>query len=789
MVRTQEPIRRIRRRPAWGAPLACLLGLLPALLGAPGCHGAGVGPSSGTGPGAGPVAALEAPSDLLVAVRTRARAHDRGGALALLDPGRAIHAQEPERAWLLVALWLDLGARRRAAEAAATLPEGTLRTALLAFTAETAVEGLTWLGDGPGPDGWSALVRAFLHAARGDVRPARQAAADAWQRGPLLVRIDAALLEASLALRDGDAAGAQRATDRALQIAPWDARTHQQAGVLARRTGDDEAALRHLLAALQRAPRSETLARELEDAWRAAPEGSARREVGDAALALEGSARGNGAWHALAGLVLLEQQAAPERAQEHLQAALVLGALPVPCERDLRRAYMAQGRHGEAVALLEAAVPPGMLAAPENLMGPVWAALADAVRAAPDRHAPAPARLHLARALTAVGAHGDALEVLRHLAGEEAAALRRRLEGQRAFEQALGRFLGAGYVDATLEREPPDLDALLAAVPSLARRHLVPDEAARLADVRGSVQRFPLVGAWVDHGVRSGNPLVRHFRSYGRYLVLGQRDGAPVEAVLLSMAYLAEKPVVRTTGFEHRHDVAIGLDRGFGTAIVAEGGELGGACLLDGLWLDADSARTSDAGWRRALLRDPATLVAAQQPVPPADSAEGLIDLDDPAGVAARLCDRVRRQRPHDPWSSWYTLLAHESGHVTDLRTYLPLHKGLPATLRLLVRAGGRPHDVERQLERQAQLAAVVDARDPALAVAEMVVMLPVAERDPEVHRGGYRDGLDAMLRHIARHPAAYPAVDATLRLLPQLDRLDDAALRRAAYNAWCAGR
>ncbi len=718
-------------------------------------------------------------------VRDLARAQDRGAALALLEADRPLDPHDPERAWLLVALWKDLGARFRAARAVEAMPPGSLRTTLLAATAETPREGLTWLGTGRGPDGFAELVRAHLYAAAGDTAAAQAAAERARSAGPLLVRIDAALLGAALAADRADPASARRLLAEVDAIAPWDARGKHALGLLERAVGRLPEAVAALTEALRLAPRSDLIAHDLHDAWRRLPPGASRDRSGRDVLTLDGY--GNPVWHALAGAVFLDVVGDPVAAERHLRSALDGGIGPVPAEHDLRRALARLGRYADAVEILDAAAPPGVRDAPENLVAPCWCALAVAAARAPDRSAPAAARVDLAMALASLGAHHDALEVLGGLDDDRAASLRRRIEADIAFEDALEAQIADGYAAASRGEPARDLDAILAAIPGLAARHLPPSAATRLRDVRAGVSTVPLIGSWVDHSVRTTNPLVRYLRERGRYLVLGQRVGEPVEAVLFSAIYLAENADVRTTGFRHRHDVAIGIDRAIGTAAVAKGAELGGACLPDGLWLDADSARTTEWGWRRALVRDPATLAHADDP-PPEVGGEGRLALTDPAGVTERLLRRVMRDRPNDAWSSWWTLRAHEAGHVTDLRRHLPILAGLSSTLRLAVRAGFAPRDVERHLERQAQLAAVIDARDPALAVAEMTAMLPVVERDPEVHRGGYRDALGAMLRHLDRRAGAWPAIDRSRRLLPQLDRLDDGALRQIAWDAWCEG-
>ena len=64
------------------------------------------------------------------------------------------------------------------------------------------------------------------------------------------------------------------------------------------------------------------------------------------------------------------------------------------------------------------------------------------------------------------------------------------------------------------------------------------------------------------------------------------------------------------------------------------------------------------------------------------------------------------------------------------------------------------------------------------------LLALPVVEREPEVHDGGYRDGLRTMLGHLRSRPDLYPALDRTHRIVTQLDRPTTAQIRQAARAA-----
>jgi len=221
--------------------------------------------------------------------------------------------------------------------------------------------------------------------------------------------------------------------------------------------------------------------------------------------------------------------------------------------------------------------------------------------------------------------------------------------------------------------------------------------------------------------------------------------------------------------------------------MASQGGELAGACLADGLWLDCDAARRQDHGIRRRLHYDPFYAAAvARSGALPADTLDGPFALTDAGCTAARLVARYAGRHPNDYWGSFGTLRAHESGHVVDIRRHLPILRGLPATIGLVARNGFSFKKVQMELERRAQLAALIDAPDPDLALAEMIAVLPVSERDPGEHAGGYRDGLRAIVIHVQNRPDLYPRIDRTKRVVTQLDLLSNEQIRQAARAVAC---
>lgn len=751
-------------------------------------------PSRGEGPGPaapGPAPAA-APAPMPPAVReARAllRRHETGAALTRLRREGGVEAAHPERSWVLAQvapLHEGLGPTR--AEVSA-LPASGFRLALLALVSESPGALVPRLASEAARRGdpWVllALAQTCLRLGREDqaLGAARRADRAAEERGVPFVRVEAAQVAARALGELGRLDEAAREAARAAALSPEDSRPRALEAEVLRRSGRVDEARRALLGALQLDPGSAAYARRLADLLREEP--SLEPEVGLlAGLEALAPAAANGELQALRGLVA-ERAGRREAAAARYEAALAAGANPVPVERSLRVLQAWLGHYRACAEGVRRALPPELLAAPENLLAPAWSELAAAAQAAPDRAAPEPARERLAAALRRVGAVEEALAVAEALEAPAGRALADSLRRQRAFELGLRALTEEGYRDAAHHRAPPGLGAYLARVAQLARQHLPADEAARLADPGAGLRRVAVLGAWLDHRTDSAAPLVAYFRRHGRYLVLGQRNEQPVEAVLLGLGYLARRQPLVTRGQAHVHDMAVGYDRASRAWMDAQGGLLSGACLADGLWLDADAALDTEHDARAALRLDPSLAASAQRlPLPPADGYEGPFAMGDAAGLHLRLLARYAAARPDDRWGSFRTLRAHESGHVIDIRRHLPVLRGLPATLRLLASVGFAPERMEAVLERRAQLAAVIDAPDPALALAEMVQMLPVVDEQPEVHAAGYADGLARLVRVVWSRPDLYPQIDRERRVLPQLDRLSDEQLRRAARAA-----
>ena len=294
---------------------------------------------------------------------------------------------------------------------------------------------------------------------------------------------------------------------------------------------------------------------------------------------------------------------------------------------------------------------------------------------------------------------------------------------------------------------------------------------------------MPFLGGWLDTSSQPDSPVVAHFRRYGRFLVAGQRTGEPPEAILLSLASLVPRQEIRTQGRRFVHDVAIGYDREARSYLDFRGGSLSGACLPDGVWLDADSSRREEHGFRAAAQVDAVLverLARASSDPPPADGIDGPFSLDRPGCLSLRLIRRYLA-RGGDGWGAFRALSAHEFGHVLDIDRHLPIVSGLPESLSVLFGQGCSLDKVEAFLEGRAQRASVIDAPDPDLALADLVRSLPLRERSPGAHDRGYRDQAEAFVRHIYAHRRRYPSIDPTREILPQLDRLTNDEIRAVA--------
>lgn len=746
-------------------------------VGLPACHGGPVDPVQPVAP-----ACIRPIPEACRQARLRLRAHDLQGALALLEVERPLQASEPERAWLVAHILAGAERGHEARRRVRAMPRGGFRTALLASLLEDLEQGRRWVSRGGegGPDPWVRLAAAYLAEEAGASRAAGTWARSARGRGSLFVDVDAYLIEARASLELGQLERAVELAELARRLEGTDIRAHHILAAAARRDGDARRAVAALVETMRLVPGNRGYARRLAQLLRRFRD---RGVAADAERQLAGVSMTTPEHRALEGL-LAERGGRRSEAIQAYGEALQSGALPTPVDRDLRRLLAAEGRFGEAVDLLVGALPRSLRHAEENVLRGAWREVERTSDLARDRSASEPARVALARALVGVGALDEARSVLRGVAS--GADLDRRLAGQLAFEDAVEDALEGGYEQSHRKEAPPTFAGLLGTMTTLAGEHLAPEEVAAFRSPSTGRRQMPMMGTWLDHGAESRSPIVRHFRRYGRFLVLGQRTGQPPEAIAFSLGYLAPKKRVRTRGRCLVHDIAVGYDRRLSSWLDQTGAALAGACLPDGVWLDADAARLSEHELLRALDSDPgrfAFVRSAPRHVPP-DGPGGLFGMGEGSGVASRLVARYLEGRSEGAWGSLDTLTVHELAHLVELKRHLPVMRGLPATIGLLASRGFDLHGVECELERRAQLGAIAESKHPDLALAEMVLSIPDRSRRPEVHAAGYEAAVTQIAIYVWQHPERFPQIDRRFRILPQLDLLTNDQIRAAAVDA-----
>lgn len=726
-----------------------------------------------------------APGPEVAEAQRRARALDPGGALAVLERAGGLDARAPERSWMLLDLLEARGRAREARARADALPSSPVAGVLRAHAAADPEARLAVVERlfGSSAGAWARLEAATAAFELGGqpeavIAHARRAAA----AGPDFVRREAALLAARAALDADRGAEAARFADDAAAVDPADPRAPALLSRIASRRGRRDEAVLAAVTALRLQPRSPRAARRVADFLRQEPGPEVEARVREAVASIARGAAPSAEVEALQGLVA-ERAGDLVTARARYRAALARGADPIPVEHRLRVLLAGDGDVRGMVGLLRGAVPPEVIADPENELRGAWEELFRRAAALPVRTANAPAGAldDLADALVRVGGVEEAAALLGPAASPRGRATREACLREIRFERALRRAVEDGYHAPAEGRDPPSFESLLGTIRDLAREHLDPEAARAFDDPARGRRSVPLLGDWLDHGVRTTSPVVAHFRRFGRYVLVGRVERKVPEVILLSLASLAPGATVRTQGYLFHHDVAVGYDRAISSYVDFQGGYLSGAALPDAVWLDADAARREDHGLREALALDPTIGPeldrAAADPSPP-DGIDGVLATDEPQLLGLRLLRRYVARVGADPWGSFHALRAHEYGHVLDLERHLPIGRGLPATVALAASEGFALRRIEARLEGRAQLAAVRDGRDPDLALVDLVRSFPNYERVPEAHDRGYRAVAEAILRRLLATADAHPAIDPARKLLPQLDRLTPEAIR-----------
>lgn len=251
-----------------------------------------------------------------------------------------------------------------------------------------------------------------------------------------------------------------------------------------------------------------------------------------------------------------------------------------------------------------------------------------------------------------------------------------------------------------------------------------------------------------------------------------------------------------------------------GTVIVCEGadadgarsrgaGEVAGAALHEGYWVDIEPERRSLEHWRRLeaeqfsrlgvegsarlcdanVLRIPRALRGE-----PGERARLLPVLD--AGDRLRLAliaERAANGQQVQLAELIEVIAIHEEGHLLDRTRFLPIGKNLGLAWGLLARAGLDALGFERRLEFRAQAVALACCPEPRLPLIHLLDSAEVDARQPTVHAAAYSQLLAEFLRtldgRIEADPEFAPAIDRDAYLVHQLHRLEGAEVRAVAED------
>lgn len=300
------------------------------------------------------------------------------------------------------------------------------------------------------------------------------------------------------------------------------------------------------------------------------------------------------------------------------------------------------------------------------------------------------------------------------------------------------------------------------------------------------VREYPAIGRFLDPDPARGGGLARYLDRFGTFLVAGERLtggilGYALTRVASSRIEIEGRSVLRV----------LGEDLEIPSPIEASGGEIAGFALETFIVMNVDRARASALRARRAW-EDRASASATAPAVledsldPAADRSER-VSMREPGSVVLRTWLRAYGAylesggRPEAfAGLTLDAVEAHERAHISDAHEFLPLSKDVPRLVAVFAENSFSPSNVEAWLEGRAQLEAIVHARDPRIALAELLRDLPSRDASPP-HSVGYFDMAGQLVELVDDALPNLPDLDPDAVLVQQLDRLDPEVLRGLA--------
>lgn len=450
------------------------------------------------------------------------------------------------------------------------------------------------------------------------------------------------------------------------------------------------------------------------------------RESGDRLRAF-----GSGAGAAVLADVL-QREGQPLAARRLLEAQLAERRSPALL-RAHRRLVLGAGDVEAFVAHLRDDVPRHVVDVEDNELRGRWLALLDGPWTGGAPLADAGQALALMGALRDVGMLVEvellAEAVVARFPGQRAECERRQDEARRelAFEAGLRRLLYRGYRDGATD----SLEVVVERVRELALRVLG-------EDCVGAPAMFaaPLVGEMLDPF--SGSGLCEHLARYNRHLVLGRRAGGTAEALLFTRLSVRELPDVLRQRLPGRCFEVVGVDRDVRALGGVLGGDLAGVALLNHFLIDHDAIVDWALGLaeRREVVREGGARTLSD-PIP---ADVGL----DPLDVSWRLTAQSPVSDEELVRAVLNTIRAHERRHLVDSFHYMPIAQHALRGAGLLMQFGISPANIEAEMERRAELAAL------ALSPHTELVLAHIADffGDPPL-RSPHHEGFSRLLEQL----------------------------------------
>lgn len=325
-----------------------------------------------------------------------------------------------------------------------------------------------------------------------------------------------------------------------------------------------------------------------------------------------------------------------------------------------------------------------------------------------------------------------------------------------AFESGMRRIL-RGAVRSHRGEETQDLPEVFAQIRRMSLRVLGRDVVSE-----PKLFTLPFVGVLVDS---LGPGLPAHLARYNKHLVMGQRNGGPVEAMILTRLSVRHVDPVEGLALPPRCTEVIGEHRQLEPL---EQADLAGIALLNHYVINMDEVR----GWaariaerRRIARADDSVVLRDALPM----QAAGL----EPAGVEWRLALLSPVEDSELETAVLDVIRWHERGHMVDFLHYLPISLNLLRSIALVIRNGLDALQVTAEMEGRAQLTALAMSPYTKIALAHTAGFLSGEHRNSP-HAIGFRTMVERLQNELHKHKV--PNADASRWHL-----LDPAKLRENA--------